>query len=106
MTRKQRHSITVNKNNYVFKSYSTDDEPLAAGTVMPSGTRAVNYALKKDSTTFYSGQVFEIDHRGMLVGITGTVFIDSNSSASVDCLILHTVRVNPGKKSASWSCDD
>ena len=106
MTTKQRHSITINKQNYVFKSYSSDDELLTAGTVMPSGTRTVTYALKKDSTTFYSGQVFEIDHRGMLVGITGTVFIDSNSSASVDCLILHTVRVNPGKKSASWSCDD
>ena len=106
MTRKQRHSLTVNKNNYVFKSYSSDDESLSAGTVMPSGARAVNYALKKDSATFYSGQVFEIDHRGTLVATTGTIFIDCNSSATVDCLILHTIRVNPGKKSASWSCDD
>jgi hypothetical protein len=107
MTTKQRHSITVNKQNYVFKSYSSDDELLTAGTVMPSGTRAVKYDLKKNSTTFYSGQVFEIDHRGMLVATTGTIYIDSNSSATIDCLILHTVRVNPGKKNATWSsCDD
>jgi prepilin-type N-terminal cleavage/methylation domain-containing protein len=107
MTRKQRHSITVNKQNYIFKSYSSDDEPLAAGTVMPPSTRAVNYALKSDSTTFYSGQVFEIDHRGTVVGIAGTIYLDSNSSAWVDCLKIHTVRTNPGKKNAAWSsCDD
>ena len=106
MTTKQRHSITVNKQNYVFKSYSSDDELLDAGTVMPPATRTVNYSLKKNSTTFYTGQVFEIDHRGMLVATTGTIYLDSNSSATLDCLILHTVRTNPGKKSTSWSCDD
>lgn len=107
MTTKQRQSITVNKQNYVFKSYSSDDEPLEAGTVMPPAIRAVNFALKSDSTTFYSGKVFEIDHRGMLVLLPGTIYLDSNSSAYVDCLKIHTVRINLGKKNASWSsCDD
>lgn len=111
MTRKQRHSITVNQSNYIFKSYSSDDEPLSAGTVIPPAIRSVYCQLKTGISTFYNGQVFEIDHRGMLVDIpvtTGTIFLDDNNSgAAIDCLTIHTVRINPGKKNSDWSsCDD
>jgi prepilin-type N-terminal cleavage/methylation domain-containing protein len=113
MTRKQRHSITLNARNYVFKSYSSEEEPLAAGTPVPPATattpsRTVSTALKSNSATFYGGTVFEIDHRGMLVGNVGTIYLDDNNSgATVDCLTLDTVRINPGKKNSGWSnCDD
>ena len=107
MTTKQRQSITVNKQNYVFKSYSSDDEPLTAGTVTLPPTRKVSYALMTNSTSFYNGQSFEIDQRGMLVGASGTIYLDGNGSASLDCLKIQTVRTNPGKKDALWSsCHD
>lgn len=108
MTMKQRHSITVNQNSYVFKSYSSDDEALAAGTVITGGTHTVKYALKSNSSTPYSGQVYEIDHRGILVNsFGGTIYLDNDSSASVDCLTIHVLRINPGKKNSGWSnCDD
>jgi type IV fimbrial biogenesis protein FimT len=108
MTLKQRHSITVNQNNYVFKMYSSDDEALSAGTVIPGGAHPVKYALKSNSSTYYNGQVFEVDHRGMVVNtFGGTIYLDSDSSATVDCLTINTLRINPGKKNAGWSnCDD
>ena len=114
MTRKQRHSITVNANNYVFKSYSSDEEPVTAGTPVPPATaatptRTVKTSLKSNSSTFYNGTVFEIDHRGMLVSpIGGTIYLDDNNSgATLDCLTVHIVRINPGKKKSDWSdCDD
>ncbi len=107
LTTKQRQSITVNKQNYLFKSYSSDDEPLTAGTVIPPAVRGVKYALKSNDSTFFNGKIFEIDHRGMVVSIPDTIYLDSTSSASLDCLIVHTVRTNPGKKNATWSgCDD
>lgn len=107
MTMKQRLSITVNQNSYVFRSYSSDDESVFSGTVIPNGTYPVNFALKTNSSTFYNGQVFEINQRGLLVGSPGTIYLDSDSSATIDCLTLHIVRINVGKKNADWSnCDD
>lgn len=107
MTTKQRYSITVNAKNYVFKSYSSDDEPLALGTIIPGGTRTVNYGLKTDSSTFYSDFVYEIDQRGMLVNSNGgTIYLDSNRPNTIDCLTIGVVRINAGTKNAAWSkCD-
>ncbi len=107
LTTKQRQSITLNKKNYIFKSYSSDDEPLAAGTVTLPAIHGVNYALKTDNSTFCNGQTFEIDHRGIMVGVTGSIYLDANSSATLDCLRIQTVRINPGKKNDAWSmCND
>lgn len=114
MTRKQRHSITVNRDNYVFKSYSSDDEPLTSGTPIPPATatvptRKVYVPLKSDSSTFYNGTIFEIDHRGMFLNsLGGTIYLDNiTSGASLDCLTLHVIRINPGKNNSAWSnCDD
>ncbi len=107
ITTKQRQSITVNKQGYLFKSYSSDDEPLAAGTVIPPPSRSVKYALKTNSSTYYNGETLEIDPRGMMIGATSIIYLEGNSSAAVDCLTLSTVRINPGKKNTAWSsCDD
>lgn len=107
-TTKQRHSITVNQASYVFKSYSSEDEPLfSGGTIIPSGTHTVEFSLKSSSGTNYDGTVFEIDSRGMMWRL-GTIYLDSpDVSPAVDCLTVHFIRINPGKRNAAWSnCDD
>lgn len=108
-TSKQRHSITVNRLDYVFKSYSSENESLTSGgTVVPDGSHTVNFPLKSDSSTDYNGTVFEIDGRGMVMGTIGTIYLDyQNASPGVDCLTVHFMRINPGKRNAAWSnCDD
>jgi type IV fimbrial biogenesis protein FimT len=110
LTMKQRHTIVLNKNSYTFQSYSTEEMPKCSGGV-PAGvsipgkpvTVVVN-SLKKSSGSYYAGSclniggdTIEIDARGMLVGSPATVFIDyPGKTASLDCLIIHTIRVNPG----------
>ena len=108
-TRKQRHSITVNRLSYVFKSYSSEDEDkISGGTIIPPETHSVNFPLKSDSGTDYAGTVFEIDSRGMTLTIGGTIYLDyQNASPVVDCLSMNYIRINPGKRNAAWSnCDD
>lgn len=119
LTRKLRHSITLNAQNYVFRCYSSADENLfTGGTVNPAagnpcgtidglGSRTVRYGLKSNSTNSFAGTVLEIDDRGLLQSTTATVYLDSTSSASVDCITVHTARTNIGKKNATWSaCND
>jgi prepilin-type N-terminal cleavage/methylation domain-containing protein len=115
MTMKQRHSVQVSASGYVFKSYSSDDEPkCTGGTVLTGKTFSVPYKLKKDATNYYAGtclnvggDTLEIDQRGMLVGSKATVFVDYVGSANLDCLSINTVRVNPGKKDATGAiCND
>jgi len=113
-TTKQRHSITVNQTSYSFKSYSSEaEDKCTGGTVIPGKSTNVNFKLKEDDTTYYSGScqnvagdTFEIDSRGMLLGSTGTVFLEyTNASPAIDCFKIHTLRINPGKKNGS-ACDD
>lgn len=114
-TTKRRHSVTINQMNYVFKSYSSEAEDKCTGGIdVPGGKNNVNFKLKRSSGYFtgscsdIGGDTFEIDSRGMLVGSTGTVFLEySNASPVIDCLTIHTIRINPGKSNADWSnCDD
>lgn len=104
-TQKKRHSITVNNLDYVFKSYSSDNENLTSGGTKISPAQTVNFPLKSNSSTDYTGTVFEVDGRGMLVGtFGGTIYLDyQNTTASVDCLTLGIIRINPGKRDAAWS---
>lgn len=109
MTRKQRHSITLNATSYVFRSYSSNDEDLfSGGTTLSDGAKHVGFQLKSNSTTLYNGTVLEINDRGLLVSTTTSIYLDSpNNSATIDCLAVHTARTNPGKKNSTWSsCDD
>lgn len=107
ITSKQRHSITLNASDYVFKSYTSDDESKFAGTIISGGTHSVAFGLKKVSGASYGGEVYEIDQRGMVVGSTATIFLDVSRSANFDCLTLHLIRTNIGKKNLSGDkCDD
>ena len=106
LTTKKRLSVTLNQNSYVFRSYTSNDEPILSGTVIPGGTRTVSYALKRDASTYYNNDRLEIDSRGM-INDWRTVYIDRSDSAFINCLTIHTVRTNIGKINASWSnCDD
>lgn len=117
MTLKQRHSVTVNRDSYIFKVYSseaftTQAEMQANGTIIPGGTHNVKLALKKTAATndFYAGELLEIDERGMKVGVSsvGSVFLEGPNvlKAAINCLVIHTVRVNIGKQSTAGACDD
>jgi prepilin-type N-terminal cleavage/methylation domain-containing protein len=126
ITTKQRHSITLSNYGYIFKSYSTETwsssaELLAHGTVIPGGTHTVKYGLKKSASATtsvdYAGNssdILEIDERGMITSATNaTVFLGGaakTSTAAVNCLTIHTTRVNVGKEndpsSGAGVCDD
>jgi type II secretory pathway pseudopilin PulG len=104
-TRKQFHGIVLNSASYVFKSYSSENEANTAGAVIPGG-KTVTFDLKSDAATPYAGQIYQINHRGML-SLPTTIYLAHSSSAALDCLTLHTVRVNVGKtNTAGDNCDD
>lgn len=112
-TTKQRQSMQVNQSSYVFKSYSSDaEDKCTVGTGITGKNVQVNFKLKRASAYFtgscsnINGDTFEIDSRGMLVGSTGTVFLEyTNASPAVDCFTIDKIRINPGKKNGS-NCDD
>jgi len=106
LTTKQRFNVTFEANSYIFKSYSSENQTKFNGNTIPGGTHNVTYGLKKSTGAAYGGEVFEIYENGMLADIGGaTVFLDYVGSAATDCFIMHTVRVNPGKKSGV-TCND
>jgi prepilin-type N-terminal cleavage/methylation domain-containing protein len=106
MTRKQRCSLQVDANQYVFRSYSSDNEPLAAGRII-SGGGNVNFRLKSGASTYYTGQRYEIDQRGMLDTAAVPVFLEYVGNAGLDCLNIQAIRVNAGKKNAAGdTCND
>jgi len=109
MTRKQTNRITLNANSYVFMSYSTEAALAAnAGTLLPGGTRTVSYRLMSNVATPYAGTVLEIDPRGLLVSLPATIYVDSGTTTtSLNCLTVHTVRVNPGwSATIGGTCND
>lgn len=107
-TTKRRHSITINRLNYVFKSYSSVNEDIDEGVIIPSGTYAVEFPLKKNSSEDHVNKIFDIDSRGLVSTVGGTIYLDyQNASPVIDCLTLNYARINPGKRNAAWSnCDD
>lgn len=101
-TTKQTHRITVNVSSYIFKSYSSESD---GGTIIPSGMHTVQFPLKTSTGADFDG-TFEFDPRGMSMGNVNSIFLDSqNASPALDCLKIHTIRINPGKKNGS-NCDD
>ena len=111
MTMKLRQSVTINANSYVFKSYTSYNEPLTSGTLISGGSHTVVNSLQRingSSVVPCAGEIYEIDQRGQLVGPTATIIINTTTgSATVDCLNIYTVLVNPGKYDATAvKCND
>jgi len=109
LTMKQRHSITLNANSYVFRSYDSEEEDLfTGGTIIPGGTHTVAYKLKKNATTDYAAEVYEIDQRGANVSSVATIYLEyPGTTTGLNCIKLHTVRINPGNSATiGGTCDD
>jgi prepilin-type N-terminal cleavage/methylation domain-containing protein len=109
LTTKQRHSITFNASSYVFRSYSSEAEDLfTGGTILTGGTRAVTYRLKKNASTYYDAEVYEIDQRGQNVSSVATIYLENGeTSPGLNCIKLHTVRINPGNSTTvGGTCND
>lgn len=114
VTTKQRQNIVLNKGGYIFQRYTSDVLPTCSGAA-PGGKTIVGkdvafkYFLKNQAGVFYGGScadTIEIDQRGLLVALPATVYVDyPGTFANMDCLIIHTVRVNPGKKRSNGVCD-
>jgi prepilin-type N-terminal cleavage/methylation domain-containing protein len=106
LTTKQRHSLTLNASSYIFKSYSSENQTLANGNIIPGGTRNVTFGLKKSSGTSYGGEIYQVNESGMFASVGGTIFLDYvGSTPALDCLVVSTARVNPGKMSGA-TCND
>jgi len=107
MTRKQRCSLQLDANQYVFRSYSSDAELLTAGRII-SGGGNVHFRLKSGPSTYYTGQRYEIDQRGMLDTAAGVpIFLEYDGNAGLDCLNIQSIRVNAGKiNTAGDTCND
>jgi prepilin-type N-terminal cleavage/methylation domain-containing protein len=97
MTSKQSHSITLNANSYELMSYSPDDPQADGAGTSLGGPRNVHYRLMSDASTPYAGTVFKIDSRGLLSGLPDSIYVETGgTSTSLNCLVLHTARTNPG----------
>ena len=107
-TTKQRHAVTISQSGYVFKRYSSEfEDKFTGGAIIPGKTASTTYKLKKNSTSYFGGDTYEFDHRGMQIGAKATIYLEyQNATPAVDCVTLHTMRINQGKRNADWSCDD
>lgn len=99
--RKTRHRFTFQPNSYIYKRYSSENEPYTAGTEILS--RNVTYQLTRETGGDISDYSIEFDARGL---VTGQNFSSPNltlrvnpvsSGAMFDCLIIHVARTNLGK---------
>ena len=109
LTTKQRHSIALYANSYVFRSYSSEQENLfTGGTTIPGGTHAVVYKLKKSDASDYDGVFYEIDQRGANVSNVATIYLEyTGVTPGLNCIKLHTVRINPGNSATiGGTCND
>jgi prepilin-type N-terminal cleavage/methylation domain-containing protein len=109
LTMKQRHSITLNANSYVFRSYTSEPEDLyTGGTTITGGVHTVSYKLKDSSAIDYASQVFEIDQRGANVSSVATIYLEyPGATSGLNCIKLHTVRINPGNSATiGGTCND
>jgi len=117
LTTKQRHSIVLYPSYYVFKSYSSEKytsntDLVANGTVVSGGARNVEFRLKLSATNVVpdTGTAIEINQNGLLAALPQTIFLATGATTSgsvVNCLTIHTARVNIGaQNSTTGVCDD
>jgi prepilin-type N-terminal cleavage/methylation domain-containing protein len=115
VTTKQKHSITINSNGYVFKSYDSVDDPPTGGTVIPGGTHNVNYQLKSSTSALFAGEIYEISPLGTIdmdVALFPNEIIPiyvayDVGAPNLDCVNIHVARVSTGKTNATGdNCDE
>jgi type II secretion system protein H len=99
--RKKIHRITFQPGSYVFKRYSTENEPYTAGTVLLTKNFVNQLALENGGSI--ADRSLEFNMRGMTTGanVSSSNFTlrvnPVGTSAMVDCVIIHVARTNMGK---------
>jgi len=97
--RKQYNSILIeNSSTYSFKSYSTENEPAAAGRKV--FTKTISYQI----TSPGSDTNIRFNTRGSLyTGIGTTIYFGPSGTGAFDCVVIDDVRTNMGK-TTNGSC--
>ena len=93
--RKQRHSIVLQPNSYIFRRYSSENESRFAGSTVQ--TRNVTYQITKGSGLSAADDVTEFDIRGFTNDFDTFRINPVDSGAQVDCIVIATGRTNLGK---------
>lgn len=95
MTRKGLHTATIDSNKYVFRQLTSaaDDGNSATSIILD---KSVVYTLADTAETPLSGLVVTFDVLGYSNNTT-IVIGPVNSSAAVNCIRVHTARINLGK---------
>lgn len=107
--RGKRHSIVINSaaNGYVFRRYSSIDEPRTSAapnpptiTVPPYGifmAKPINYILSKESGASIADRIFEFDRNGYTFDFDTIRVNPVDSGAAFDCIVVSATRTNIGK---------
>lgn len=101
--RKTRHSVIMNTDGtgYVMRRYSSPDEVTSAGMII--NTKKTTYLLTKENGTNFGALegIFMFDIRGTTNDLNTIRVNPTNSGATFDCVVIHTVRTNLGKMEGS-----
>lgn len=99
---KTEHGVIIKKNSYQLKSYTSDADTM--GSILSSGS--YTYPItNKGAALPVAGTEARFDASGFLIGTFGTTFnVDIlDTGTSLNCLVIHAVRVNMGKWNATTS---
>lgn len=102
---KRVHRIRLNPNNYVFARYSSESEPI---TIIPSRivfSKNLKYPIEQfsaGSTSAFSDRIITVNPEGYITNVADLMTIaiglaSESSSPSLNCIGVHTARVNMGK---------
>lgn len=103
LTQKKYYGIVFQPNSYVIKTYSSSTsaaDPVASGTSV--ATKTLTYGLTKKGSPSIADTHVVFDTSGITYDLF-TIFVNpynadpAKEPASVNCIVVHTVRVNMGK---------
>jgi len=102
MRMKQRHLVTLNPNQYTFRSFSSEGD--AAGTEVKR--KNLSYQITRTDGSSLAGVTFVISERGFLEALPPPVIAVGFGVAEpgVNCISISTGRVNMGKLNGT-SCE-
>jgi prepilin-type N-terminal cleavage/methylation domain-containing protein len=93
---KKRHTVVLNPTSYIFRRYSSEGD--AVGTQVFSKT--LKYQIQQFSSgtlTAFNNTTIAIDERGYTTN-TMTIAVGFGlATPALDCLTVHTARINMGK---------
>lgn len=113
MQTKQRSAALLGPNQYIFKTYSSDNEDLISGGTRTL-TKSVPYEFRQLSGGSYdafafnvTSDVIDIDIRGFVRNVPGNMTIVTLPvvvNAGEDCIVVSTARTNIGRMTDASTC--